>query len=995
MAELVIDYNSAIKDIQKYQQQLVELQKRESDLKSMVEKGAMSRKNYQKSLVDTRTEVKKYEESIKVLKTEMGNAMKQQEVMKTSISNLEKNIQALTQSYERLSETEKNGAKGETLLANLIRLEEELAQVRAAAGQGGDLSVNYGELAVQIEQAEQALGLMNATSEEGAAGYEQFSGHVETLRQTLEDVNDVIMNAPTEFSLIDALNESLPLVEKSFTAVKNGMNALGIESEGLDRAMSGVLSILQGINTVTRIKEALDKKSAIQQAIITGKVYAHAAAVKLQSATQSSNVIVSKAASAAQWMFNAAVNANPIGAFIALLVASVAAVYGLIKVFDIFTSSSKAKKEALAEEGRQLEENIRTDERRMEIMKAKGASEQELMNKSIDLYAEQKRAQEEHLKKTLEIEGKGSDAYNEALDKKKEANERFEKALDKTYDSLVKMAAEAEAAADKEAMLAGPMGEVEYATRQATKAFDEQKESLQRMVEQNRMTQEEANKMIAVFDEAKDKLISDEHAKEAEKNAKIYQAAKEAEVKAVKAAEDAMLSLIADGVEKQRLQLNKSYDREIEDLKNKLKTEQNLTPKAREELNKHIRLLEQKRMRELNALSREEIAQEIEREQKRLQKKLAEVKTASEEELALKQELLNKQKEAELNAIGDTEQRKQELLERYAVMEKGVTDEEKLEALRRAKENELEVIEEAEEKKMELEKAYEEKQAILQEEHRQKVLAEQKAKMLEEFEERLQLDAEKEEEALALEIQRLEERLDTLHAFDYESEEQFNKRKEELQQKVVDAKQHFAKKEEDIERKKQEALATLKAGFTDMMNTIAEENRAFALASKTLALGEIAVSTGKSIAKGVENAQAVPFPANIAAIATTIGTVMANIATAIKSVKSARFASGGLVSGPGSETSDSIPAMLSNGESVMTARATQMFAPVLSAFNMLGGGVPITTAGSTNAVLGEEMLARAVAKGIMNMPTPVVSVQEINSVNRGLNVIQDLSSISL
>ena len=49
------------------------------------------------------------------------------------------------------------------------------------------------------------------------------------------------------------------------------------------------------------------------------------------------------------------------------------------------------------------------------------------------------------------------------------------------------------------------------------------------------------------------------------------------------------------------------------------------------------------------------------------------------------------------------------------------------------------------------------------------------------------------------------------------------------------------------------------------------------------------------------------------------------------------FASGGYVSGPGSSTSDSIPAMLSNGEFVVNAAATKKFLPLLQRIN--GGAV--------------------------------------------------------
>ncbi len=67
-----------------------------------------------------------------------------------------------------------------------------------------------------------------------------------------------------------------------------------------------------------------------------------------------------------------------------------------------------------------------------------------------------------------------------------------------------------------------------------------------------------------------------------------------------------------------------------------------------------------------------------------------------------------------------------------------------------------------------------------------------------------------------------------------------------------------------------------------------------------------------------------------------------------------RLASGGHVRGPGSSTSDSIPAMLSNGEFVVNARATKMNRGILEAINSglpaemlaLGGAVPGGEAGA-------------------------------------------------
>lgn len=101
------------------------------------------------------------------------------------------------------------------------------------------------------------------------------------------------------------------------------------------------------------------------------------------------------------------------------------------------------------------------------------------------------------------------------------------------------------------------------------------------------------------------------------------------------------------------------------------------------------------------------------------------------------------------------------------------------------------------------------------------------------------------------------------------------------------------------------------------------------------------------------------------------------------------FSTGGYVQGAGTGTSDSIPARLSNGESVMTAKATSMFSPILSAFNQLGGGVPIV-ANTGGSNIGMDMLAAAVARGYQMAPQPVVSVEEINRTQRRVQTIENI-----
>jgi hypothetical protein len=65
-----------------------------------------------------------------------------------------------------------------------------------------------------------------------------------------------------------------------------------------------------------------------------------------------------------------------------------------------------------------------------------------------------------------------------------------------------------------------------------------------------------------------------------------------------------------------------------------------------------------------------------------------------------------------------------------------------------------------------------------------------------------------------------------------------------------------------------------------------------------------------------------------------------------------KYATGGLIKGEGTGTSDSINTMLSNGESVINAKSTAMFLPMLDMINQAGGGAPLMNGGIKMATGG-------------------------------------------
>lgn len=186
------------------------------------------------------------------------------------------------------------------------------------------------------------------------------------------------------------------------------------------------------------------------------------------------------------------------------------------------------------------------------------------------------------------------------------------------------------------------------------------------------------------------------------------------------------------------------------------------------------------------------------------------------------------------------------------------------------------------------------------------------------------------------------------------------------------------------------AISGLLGALGDAFAKAGEDNKEMAKMAKIVALAQIAIETGVATAKGITQAMSVPFPGNLAAIATTITTILAGITSAVSTVKSAKLASGGLVSGPGTATSDSVPAMLSNGESVMNARSTAMFGPLLSTLNQAGGGVAFNPAAGGRE--GFDFLAAAVESG-MKHANISVAVDEVSRVNTRVTTIKERSKI--
>ena len=441
------------------------------------------------------------------------------------------------------------------------------------------------------------------------------------------------------------------------------------------------------------------------------------------------------------------------------------------------------------------------------------------------------------------------------------------------------------------------------------------------------------------------------------------------ELEEIRKAEDLIYKNIKESRAKQEELIYQSYERQKQDLEARLEKETDLSETARFAINQQIVELEKQCKAELLALSEEELQKEIETRQKTIELKLAAIEEGTAEEFALRLEALTAEMEMELTNAELTEEQKLLVRKKYAKLEQDLVDEQNAETARRQAEA--------------MQLRFESEMAEMESQQLKKLDAIMKAGADENMINQAQSAVEI--ELLKTKYNQLIREKEELNRTLFASDEEYTARQTELQAEADNV-------QVQITETKVAAQKDAYGQLSDAIEALGENSEAFTKLSKVLALAEIGLNTAKAIA-AMTAAEAPKGLVGILTMASGIATILANMAQATKIVNSLKFATGGLVEGPGTATSDSIPAMLSNGESVLTAAATSMFAPVLSAFNQIGGGVPIQATETANSVAGEEMLARAFMQGAAALPSPVVSVVDINAGQKRVAQVESLASL--
>lgn len=979
--KIQVNNEKAIRKIVESQKQIDELKKKQTELTEAFKEGAISEEEYRKGMEEYRTQIEQSAFKVRALRKEIQNNLRIEEEQKGSLKQLRAALSNLTAEYDRLSQAEREATKGKRLedkingvTKALKGAEEETGRyyrnvgnydnaIKEAIGLNSDFAKTLFEIAeggtgatTKIKAfGKTLLSLIKSPSFMAVAGivgvgsafkwwYDYNAGLVEATRLT-KQLTGLSGNELKQFrNEVQAISDTFG---KDFRETLNTANALtrqfGISTdEAVSLLKEGLISgadvsgeFLQNVREYsTFFKEAglnADEFIAIVSQTNKDGLFSDKGIDAIKEATIRLREMTTATSTALE---NIGLDSKQVQKE---LVSGSKTIFDVIREISArlgeLPENSAAVGAAIADifgspgedAGLQYLKTLKDIDTSMQTVMKSSGELGELQRARIDSEIELQNA----ISEFADITGGTFEALQSKI---KTGWNATMTDIVKTINSQIKSV---------KGMFDFVGGLMDGLKGKPTFTIQEPKEEVLNDTDPNRLTPSQQ----AALD-FQNKLDKEKEREENEKRMKMLQERQKKEIAALRALRDAENSLIEDSAEKQRATINASYDDQIEDLKRYLETEGDLTPKAKAAVNETIDRLNKKRTADLAKVNEKEMRNQLQQEADYIRQKLELSTEGDYQEYDLKAKLLKKEMEIELSNTELTTEQKKLIEERY---------QKKLD----------EMTSEHERKKQE--------------------------KAMEAFELELsnRLAAAKiaGEDELQVELENAKKRLDSLQQLEGESDAEFKARQLEAQQEYLDAKEELAQREIEIEQAKLDAASQITGALSGLFEQLGESNKAFLILSKTLALAEIAIETGKAIAK-LTSANAWKGIAGIAESAAGIVQIISNMTTAIGIINSAKFAKGGLVEGSGTGTSDSIPAMLSNGESVITARATSMFSPILSYINQAGGGAPIVVEKGSQA-MGEDMIARAVAKGIKGIQ-PVVSVTEINKVGSQVNVVENL-----
>lgn len=512
---------------------------------------------------------------------------------------------------------------GRKLVAETKAIYEEMKRLQEATGKTSLNVGNYSDaakgLTTQIENQTKQLALLRLEGKQGTAEYQQLSKETAMLRDAVKDATDEITRMASDTSNLDAVLGAAAAASGGFAAFTGAMELFGAESEDVQEAQKKLQAVIAITTGVQAIQNAVQKQSAVMLGISRIQMAALSKAQVYNRLVTMQGTKATLAATVAQKAFNLVASANPY----VLLALALVTVVGALVLFASNTDKSAKNQQKLneaqkvwldyleteaTEMNRVSNERVAQLNRELNVAKARNAS-----------LSETRKIEDEILKERIKAHNKSVGFYGQELDDL-EANRAKLKQLHEMLLQVNTAKARGDSKIRIDVDLDGTIDKVKV--DEAIDAIQGQIDNVGRAVN------------IAVNLKTEGAELDAERKIQAAQRQQENRNAAKAETDILRKAEDARIALIKNLFDQQRAQRQAANARAIADIQLQLRTEVNLTVKARKALNDQIVTL-----REQLAVDMVDIAN------KQRAAELAAERTTQDARLALMAEGAEKQRE--------------------------------------------------------------------------------------------------------------------------------------------------------------------------------------------------------------------------------------------------------------------------------------------------------------------------------------------------------------
>ena len=491
-----------------------------------------------------------------------------------------------------MSAAERSGTEaGRALEQETAAIYEEMKRLQEATGKHTLNVGNYADAAkglkMELTSLIQQMAFLKTQGETNSEEYQTMAARAAELKDAMADAQTEVKNMSSDTAQLDATMGAASAASGGMSAVTGTMALMGQTSETATDAQKNLGAAVGIVSGLTAVQNALQKESNLMTGIRILQTKAATKAEQLDTAAKAKNTAATAGATVAQRIFNAVAAANPyvllaialitvVGALVAFAAGANRAAKEQTKLNKALAAQLDYMEQLAASETRANNERIQTLQNELDVAKARNASISETRALEDEIYNERVKAHD----KQMEIYGEQVAGL--------EANRAKVEQLQKTLLELQ----QAQAAGKNRLRV-----DVDLDGKVENTKIDKAIEAVQGQIDNyGRSVQ------IAVDLQTEGAQISTDRAVQLAQRRKESQDIAKTELDVLRSSQDARIALINDSYKRESAQLKANAQRQIQDIQTRLKTETNLTVKARRALNDQIKAIQAKYNQDLQDL---------------------------------------------------------------------------------------------------------------------------------------------------------------------------------------------------------------------------------------------------------------------------------------------------------------------------------------------------------------------------------------------------------